>query len=187
MSAGSGTAPGAAARPTVSVVMPFRGGPEDAREAMEALAVLRTLPGDELLFVDNGTVGEEAPATPDERISVIAAGEVASSYYARNAGAPRAASDWLLFLDSDCRPRADLLDSYFDQPIPDDLGAISGDVLPAENDSLLAGWAASRKILRQENLEGGERPAAVSANLLVRTEAWRNVGGFLEGVRSGGD
>jgi glycosyltransferase involved in cell wall biosynthesis/GT2 family glycosyltransferase len=187
MDGGSGSAGGGGARPAVSVIMPFRGDAEEAGEALAALAALRTRTGDQLLFVDNGASGGELRATVDERISLVSAPEVASSYYARNAGAIRAASDWLLFLDADCRPRPDLLDAYFEDPIPEGCGAVSGDVLPADDDALLAGWAASRRILRQGNLKAGERPAAVSANLLVRKEAWRSVGGFLEGVRSGGD
>ncbi len=157
---------------------------------MEALAALRTRPGDELILVDNDAAGDSGPATGievDERITVVPAGEVASSYYARNAGAARARSEWLLFLDADCRPEPDLLDAYFGEPIPAECGAVCGEVLPAPDDSLIAGWAASRRILRQAPLKERERPAAVSANLLVRRAAWRSVGGFLEGVRSGGD
>jgi glycosyltransferase involved in cell wall biosynthesis/GT2 family glycosyltransferase len=189
MEAGSGSGGGAGSRPAVSVVMPFRGDAEEAREAMGALSVLRTRPGDELIFVDNGATGKasSAEAGRDERIRVVAAGEVASSYYARNAGAGRASASWLLFLDSDCRPGPDLLDAFFREAVPADWGAIAGDVLVSEDGSLLGGWAASRGVLRQEGLPEGTRPAAVSANLMVRREAWQGLGGFLEGVRSGGD
>jgi colanic acid/amylovoran biosynthesis glycosyltransferase len=190
MEAGPGTAAGTAARPAVSVIMPFRGGVGEAREAMGALSALHTRPGDELIFVDNGGTAEDCrrvAAEVDERITVVAAGEVASSYYARNVGAERASAGWLLFMDADCRPRPDLLDQYFGEPVRPQWGAIAGEVLPVGADSLLGGWAASRAVLRQKVPHGLAKPAAVSANLLVRCEAWRSVGGFLEGVRSGGD
>jgi len=170
--------------------MPFHGDAEEARVAMRALSALHTRPGDELIIVDNGGEGgisEALAREVDERMLVTTSTEVASSYYARNAGAARAGSPWLLFLDADCRPRPELLDEYFREPAAEDWGAIAGDVLPIESGSLLGGWAASRGVLRQASLEHAQRPAAVTANLLVRREAWRSVGGFREGVRSGGD
>jgi colanic acid/amylovoran biosynthesis glycosyltransferase len=170
--------------------MPFRGNADEAREAIRAVTSLRTRSGDELIVVDNGDDAEssrELASEAGERVVVVSAAEVASSYYARNAGAKRARSEWLLFMDSDCRPRPDLLDEYFREPVPADCGAMAGDVLPIEDGSLLGGWAASRAVLRQEGMPEDTPPAAVSANLLVRRRAWEAVGGFLEGVRSGGD
>jgi colanic acid/amylovoran biosynthesis glycosyltransferase len=188
MNASSGSVTGEGPRPAVSVVMPFRGDENDARDAVGAMSRLRTRPGDELILVDNGSgPGAAEVAAADQRVQVITASEVASSYYARNAGAQRATAAWLLFLDSDCQPPADLLDRYFAEDIPADCGAIAGEVLPTDDRSLLGGWAASRKVLRLEVLDREGRRAAVSANLLVRSETWRAVGGFLEGVRSGGD
>jgi colanic acid/amylovoran biosynthesis glycosyltransferase len=187
----SGTAGGGGTRPAVSVIMPFRGDAEAAHAALHALSSLRTRPGDELIIVDNGSDGglDEARAQrADERIAVAQAYEVVSSYYARNVGAQRAASPWLLFLDSDCQPPSALLDEYFQEAVADDWGGIAGEVLPMDDDSSLAGWAASRGVLSQSaSLERPPRPAAVTANLMVRRDAWRSVGGFLEGVRSGGD
>src|SRR5690242_3869172 len=118
MDGGSGNAREGGTRPAISVVMPFRGDAEEARAAMAALTDLRTRPGDELIFVDNEGAEDDGsdPAHRDERVSVIPAREVASSYCARNAGAQRAANAWLLFLDADCRPRPALLDAYFEQP-----------------------------------------------------------------------
>jgi colanic acid/amylovoran biosynthesis glycosyltransferase len=188
MDASSGSVAGESSRPAVSVVIPFRGDADDARGVVEAISALQTRPGDELIIVDNGSdSGDALAAAADDGVLIVAAPEVASSYYARNAGAERASCAWLLFLDSDCRPQPEVLDLYFAAEIPADWGAVAGDVMPAEEDSLLGGWAASRNILRQGGFERMARPAAVTANLLVRRDAWASVGGFLEGIRSGGD
>jgi hypothetical protein len=49
-------------------------------------------------------------------------------------------------------------------------------------------YARSRGHLRQEgHWLYPYRPWGVTANLLVRRAAWESVGGFLEGIRSGGD
>jgi glycosyltransferase involved in cell wall biosynthesis len=178
-------------RPAVSVITPFRGDGEAASAALRALGELLTRDGDELIVVDNGgegAVGRALGKQPDEQIVVIDADQLASSYYARNVGAQRAKCPWILFIDADCLPRPDLLDAYFHDPPAKSCGAVAGEILPLESDSLLGGWAASRRVLQQTApLQQLRRPAAVTANLLVRREAWQSVGGFAEGVRSSGD
>jgi hypothetical protein len=54
--------------------------------------------------------------------------------------------------------------------------------------SLVARYAASRRYLSQAaHFRDVHRPYAITANLLVRRAAWEQVGGFFEGLRSGGD
>ena len=172
-------------RPAVSVVVPFLGSREDGRALVAALGELRLGDGDELIVADNG-------GTLDDRavpLRVVRAPDERSSYYARNAGADAAVNDWLLFLDADTRPPATLLDDYFREPIAERCGAVAGGVVAARGQrSLVARYAASRRYLSQAaHLRDGHRPYAITANLLVRREAWSGVGGFFEGLRSGGD
>ena len=175
----------------MSVIVPFAGDADDARDLLTGLARLELLPGDEILIGDNapgGAVGS-LPLPPKTR-AVIAAAE-ASSYHARNAAAAEACGDWLLFTDADCKPLPDLLNSFFSEPIANDVGAVGGAVVPEETPAegtLAARWAASREILNQQrSLLGPGPPALATANLLVRRKAYDSVGGFLEGVRSGAD
>ena len=179
-------------RPAVTVVMPFGG---ERGEASEAAATLRSLergPDDELILVDNsGDAGGLAGVT-----IVHATGE-RSPAHARNAGAVAATSDWILFLDADCRPRPELIEQYFAEPIGGDVGALAGEVLgiaqPAEADGpsqppLAARYGAARSFLSQRlHLAHPYLPRAVAANLLVRRAAFEQVGGFYEGLRAAED
>ena len=175
------------ARPPVSVVIPFAGDAAHARELADALQGLRLTAGDELIVADNGGDGASVLAAAGAR--VVPAPLQRSSYYARNVGADAAANEWVLFIDSDCRPAADLLDAYFREPVGDRVGALAGDVLDArDQDALVARYTRSRRLLDADRgAEFAYKPAAVTANLLVRKAGWSAVGGFVEGIRSGGD
>jgi len=181
-------------RPEVSVVMPFAGSPAAARAAASALRSLRTRPGDELILVDNSGTVETAddPVAGDlvaDRLAVVRATAERSPAHARNAGAARASAGWILFLDADCRPVPDLLDAYFLGPVPEDVGALVGEVVAAAEAQTLAGrYGAARGFLSQRtHLEHPFRPRAAAANLMVRRSAFRQVGGFFEGLRAAED
>ena len=167
--------------------MPFAGDEHDARATAAALERIALEEGDELVLVDNSAEGTAARvAGPGVRI--VRAGWIGSSYYARNVGARATSAPWLLFCDSDCTPAPDLVDRYFDDPVPDAWGAIAGGVRPAgDQRRLVARYARSRGHLDQRRYaEHPYRPLAVTANVLVRRTAFDDVGGFHE-VRSGGD
>ena len=173
-------------RPAVSVILPFHGSPEQARSALDALAVIAREPGDRMIVVDN----TGAAIVPErEGFDVLRAADEHSAYYARNVGAAATETEWLLFVDADCRPRADLLERYLESPVADDVGAIVGEVVgdPAQ-DELIARYARDRGHLGQHaHWTYPFRPWGVTANLLVRRAAWESVGGFQEGIRSAGD
>lgn len=173
-------------RPAVTVVMPFAGGPAEAEQALAALRAIDRRPGDRLVLVDNNPTAVTAPQCD---VEVIHATRERSSYYARNAGARAADTEWLLFVDADCRPDRCLIDSYFEPAPGPGVGALAGAVRAEPGqEALLARYSRSRGYLsQQELLADPYRPHAVTANLLVRRQAWASVGGFAEGVRSGGD
>ena len=172
-------------RPPVSVVVPFLGTSADARALLASLGALRLGEGDEIVVADNAG-GFPWPGGPAR---VVPAPDERSSYYARNAGADSASNDWLLFLDADTLAPAALLDDYFREPIGDGVGAVAGGVVAARDQrSLVARFAAARRYLSQAaHMRDPHRPYGITANLLVRRAAWAEVGGFFEGLRSGGD
>jgi glycosyltransferase involved in cell wall biosynthesis len=170
------------------VVVPFRGDEGAAIAAARALRGLDLGPDDELIVADNTDDAIAAPALAG-LATIVRAGAEPSSYHARNAGAAAASGDWLLFVDADCTPRADLIERYFD-PVPgDDVGLLAGAIVEdPEHDSLLSRYAISRDLYAgrsaPESNDGGYAP---TGNLMARREAFAAVGGFVEGIRSAGD
>ncbi len=178
-------------RPSVSVVVPFGGDVAEGAELLDGLRALRLGAGDEVVVADNSLedalAGRHAPG-----LHVVRAEGERSSYHARNVGAAaaRPGTAWLLFVDSDCRPDPDLLDRYFSEPIADDVGAVAGRVDAADEGAgtVAQRFAASRRALDQgETLARGPEAFAATANVLVRRDAFVDLTGFCEGIRSGGD
>jgi GT2 family glycosyltransferase len=172
-------------RPSISVIVPFFGDAAAAEETLRALRAIEQRAGDELLVADNTDDGvlaarfEEGFATQAKR----------QPYSARNEAAARAKGEWLLFTDADCRPWPNLLDAYFEPQPGERVGALAGEIVAATDGGTLAQrYAADRRLLSSELfLAHPYRPMGVTANLLVRRAAFEAVGGFAEGIRSGGD
>ena len=178
-------------RPEVTVVMPFEGDEDAAQAAIDALLTLELRRGDELILVDNSgaAVAGQAVAGSRDGVAVIQATGERSPAHARNVGAARAHSEWILFLDADCRAPAGLLDAYFAVPVAADVGALAGEVVPMPGGETLASrYGSSRSFLSQQtHMNHPYRPRAVAANLLVRRAAFDQIGGFYEGVRAAED
>jgi GT2 family glycosyltransferase len=168
----------------VSVVVPFAGDPAQALMALALLRALDTAPGDELILADNdGSV----PDAPD--VTVVRARGERSPAHARNAGAAHATREWILFLDADVEPLPGLLDAYFARAVAERVGAVVGEIAPAEDaPTLAARYGAARNFLSQQaHMNHPFRPRAAAANLLVRRSAFAAAGGFVEGVRAAED
>lgn len=181
---------GGGSRGSVAIICPFAGPLEEGERVLDRLSAVARREGDLVLVVDN--TRDNILSALDERLGkrvrVVSAPGSASSYYARNVGAESADAEWLLFLDADCIPVESILDEYFAEPIPGDCGALAGAVVGASfQEGLLSRYARVRGVLDQARLTQEERPHAATANLLVRRSAWESIGGFCEGIRSGGD
>jgi GT2 family glycosyltransferase len=170
------------------VIVPLRGDRAYAQRACEALRRLGLQRADELIVADN-TVEGVAAEVLGEHAHVVHAADQPSSYFARNAGAAVATSDWLLFIDADCVPEPGLVDRFFAEPIGDRCGAVAGGITGiADQDSLLARYARDRNFLDQaEGMHGSAGVAAATGNLLIRRATFDQLDGFAEGIRSAGD
>jgi GT2 family glycosyltransferase len=181
--------------------MPFAGGARQAGEALSALSRLSTRPGDQLILVENSgtspevgagvcsSAGEPGAITDDPRVMIVRACSERSPAHARNIGAERAEGTWILFLDADCRAPASLIDDYFSEPVDERVGALAGEVSPAPGpETVAARYGAARGFLGQrQHLSHPYLPRAVAANLMVRRQAFEQVGGFFEGLRAAED
>jgi len=170
----------------VSVVIPFVGGGADAQRLGVALARLHRGPDDELIVVDNNARDVVSGAL-DGAVRVAHATRERSSYHARNVGARLARREWILFMDADCAPAPDLLDSYFFELIDERCGALAGRIIPPPGQRALAARYARARAFLAIPQEPGGVPTAPTGNILVRRAAFERVGGFEEGIRSGGD
>ena len=173
-------------------MVPFAGDERAAQRLASNLEPLAVAARDAVIVADNSGAGASPTPLRDwaagEGRRVVAARGERSSYHARNAGAAAAGNEWLLFIDADCVPDAGLLDAYFDPAPAADVGALAGTVAsdPAQR-AFLARYAADRGFLDQDDGLHTSADAAATASLMVRREAFAAVGGFAEGIRSGGD
>ncbi|MDX6641840.1 MAG: hypothetical protein QOF12_2851, partial [Solirubrobacteraceae bacterium] len=176
-------------RPPVDVVVPFAGTADALRALLARLEGLRTRPGDSVVVADNRGLG----ARGDDRVGIVDASRRRGSYHARNAGARAGSAPWLLFIDADVEAAGDLLDRLFDPPPREGTGILAGAVIdeppPADRRgpaALRYAWLKS-SMSQETTLGHSEWAFAQTANCAVRRQAFADVGGFSDEVRSGGD
>lgn len=177
-------------RPAVCIVIPFFGDREGAAETLDLLAAIERGPGDRAILADNTPDVVSADLPTPAGVEVLVCEVKCTAYGARNEAIAACDQEWILLLDDDCRPRADILDRYFDPPPGPRTGLVAGEVGGMEGQpGFVPGYARSRRHLDQHVLATSHvyRPMAVTANLLVRRAAWESCGGFVELVRSGAD
>lgn len=184
-------------RPSVDVVVPFRGSAAERDELRDRLAQLHRRPDDSIVIVDN-TPGQERDE-PAERVlretgdgvSVLVGPGLRVPAAARNRGAARGKADWIVFLDDDIEPDHDLLDRYFEIEPDGSTAMLAGGVrdepVPADAPPV-ARYAYIRAATSQDDtLRFGEWGFPKTANVAVRRSAFESVGGFRLGIRAAED
>ena len=176
----------------VDIVVPFFGSDASLRSLVARLAVLSVGPEDSLTVVDNRSSVDRSERAVDG-VRVIPAPERQSSYYARNVGARAGTAEWIVFLDADVEPAADLVERYADANPGPRTGLLGGAIvdgppLDGGTSSIAARYAMLRGSMDQHNTLGAGPWAYVqTANCGVRRAAFEQVGGFRDNVRSGAD
>jgi GT2 family glycosyltransferase/SAM-dependent methyltransferase len=179
-------------RPSVDVVVPFRGPAQALASLVERLGRLELGADDTLTVVDNARRPRSFATPGASRIRVVTAAERQSSYHARNRGAAAGEQPWLVFVDADVEPVPDLLDRYFavaPEPRTAILVGAVRDVSAATSgrESLAERYARASRLIDQSNTLEQARPYAKTANCAVLRTAFEQVGGFVDDIRSGGD
>lgn len=178
-------------RPSVDVVVPFRGSSFALADLLDRLSGIQLGHGDSIVVVDNSP-GEKAASRRSSEIRVVTANQRQSSYFARNRGAALGSAEWILFIDADIEPPRDLLEGYFAHPPERHTGVLAGAIVDqgpraGETQTAAARYAFLRRSLDQQNTLRQDRPFAKTANCAVRREAFHAVAGFHDAARSGGD
>lgn len=179
-----------AQRPSVDVVVPFAGAGSELPALAERMAGLVRAEGDRVWLVDNRPAGEPAvEVAPTDGLAVLRLPSPQGSYAARNHGAGAGAAPWLVFLDADVVPDADLLERYFEPPPGDRTGVLAGELRDVlVEDTAVARFIVKRRWMAQDQtLEAAGRAYAQTANCAVRRTAFAAVDGFEASARSGGD
>src|SRR6185295_14385306 len=167
--------------PEVSVVVPMRNAAEHVLEQVTALANQSAGEVDfEVIWVDNGSSDDTLQLVSDsirgdDRMRVISAPEVRSSYFARNQGVAAAKGDLVLFCDAD-----DVVDKHWIQSMVTalaDLDVVGGSLKFGIDEAATVETAPVHAFL----------PAARTANLGARKDAFETLGGFNGSMRSGED
>ena len=175
-------------RPSVDVVVPFAGEPAGLARLGDRLARLRLGSGDTLSIVDNrpDAVTREGPGG----VRIVAAPELQTPAHARNRGAAEGSAQWVVFIDSDTLPPADLLDRYFAEEPGPAAGLLAGGILDAppaggRARAPAARWSVLTGSMSQDTTLGlGRWAFAQTANCAVRREAFAQVGGFRDELRA---
>lgn len=174
-------------RPSVSVVVPFAGSPQELERLQIDLASLRTREGDEVIIADNR--GWHAAAQQRAEVKITAARGVRTPAFARNCGAQIATGRWLVFIDADTQPTPTLLDDYFDPPPASTTAILAGEVLDVvSRPTLVSRHGVARARMSQRlTLTRSGTPYAQTANCAVLRDAFQTVGGFEPQARAGED
>ena len=176
------------APPRVSVVVPVRNAAADVPRLLDALAALEW-PDDRLerIVVDNGSTDGTADAVARPGITVLLESKP-GSYAARNRGIAAATGDWIAFTDADCAPRPDWLRRLLADPVPQDTGALAGEVIAGESETPVQRFIERRGFMKHEiTLPHKALPCFSTANVAVRRELLTRLGGFREESRFFGD
>ena len=176
-----------AARPSIDVVVPFAGSDAELDAVVRGVGRVERGVDDSATIVDNRPTAESSRRVGD--VSIVPAPERQSSYFARNSGATAGSGEWLVFIDADVTAPPDLLERYFDEPPGERTGLLAGGILDSEvgAPTAVSRYLTESSSMSQDNTLRGDWPYAQTANCAVRRAAFEEIGGFNDGIRSGGD
>ena len=174
----------------ISVVVPVRNEEDSIRALLEGL-LSQTLPPDEIVITDGGSV-DQTRAIIEEFIQRGAPVRLLTDNdslpgRSRNIGVRNARNNWIAFIDAGIRPTTDWLQALADKVINQpDAEVVYGSYEPI-TDSFFEECAAIAYIPPPATTdEGPVRPYSIVSALMPR-KAWEQAGGFPEHLRSAED
>jgi len=179
--------------PLVSVIIPVRDQPGDLGECLHSLSEI-DYPKEllEIIVVDDGSKKDVSEILTSEDIKFIRHEESLGPATCRNIGAEYASGEILAFLDADCVAGEGWLKELIPFFRVAGVEAVGGYLEGYYQASFLDRYeavASSLNMGKRLLMEGKSSSSfyVPTANLLVRREAFREAGGFREGMRLGED
>lgn len=170
----------------VSVIVPARDAAATIGDCLDALRAQQIDRPWEVVIVDDGSGDDTAGIARRHPLRPrVIAGPRRGSYAARNAGATSATADVLAFTDADCVPSPGWLAAGV-QALQTDADLAGGRIGWIPGSTGIPARYDQASYLRQQDYVGGQQFAA-TANLFIRAETFHSLGGFDDGLRSGGD
>ncbi len=173
-----------------SIIVPVYNRPETIRNCVAACYAVDYPPSQyEVLVVDNGSTDQTARIAAQAGARVVSH-PVANRCLARNLGAEVARGRWLAFTDSDCEPQKDWLkglaaaeERLSREDKLERTAALAGEIKSAPPSNAVEAYIAARKWIDQQKFLARDAgrfpfPFAATANLCIRAEAFKKVGGF---------
>jgi glycosyltransferase involved in cell wall biosynthesis len=173
--------------PRVSVVIPVLNGEHLLAGCLDALAGQHGAPQFEVVVVDNGSTDATADIAQTHPIRAHVLHESARGpYAARNTGIAKAAGEVLAFTDCDCEPEPGWLAAGL---AAIDAGAdlVGGRIVQRHNANPSVWERYDRATYLRQDRFVTEMGFAATANLFVRADVLRTIGGFVPELVASGD
>lgn len=179
--------------PFVSVVIPVRNRPMDIERCLESIINCH-YPSEklEVIVVDDASTDLTKEAVRQYPVQLIEMNRNVGQSRCRNIGVKAAKGDIIAFTDSDCVVNKDWL-SKLTEPFKDPLvGVVGGGVDSYGTSRILDRYEEARSPLHMGERSGEigpnrQVPYVPTCNVLIRREAFLQVGGFKEEMRVGED
>lgn len=178
----------------ISVIIPVYNDPIGLRDTLESLVNQKTGHDYEILVVDNKSTDQTSEVIKEfeeeysDLIKSLEENQIQSSYAARNRGLEDAKGDIICFLDSDMWVQQDYLDnvhSYFDLNEGVDYLGCQVEIIDRSEGKASAFYDKKTGFDVQSYFE--KRSFVPTCCLSVRSEVFKEVGGFNQELVSGGD
>jgi glycosyltransferase involved in cell wall biosynthesis len=175
--------------PRASVVVPVLDAEGEIGRLVESL-LAQDYPRErfEIVVVDNGSADGTAAVVAGFPVKLLKETDVQSSYAARNRALAEVTGEWIAFTDADCFAPPGWLRSLLASPLPDDVGAVAGEVEALEHETAVQRLTERFAIMKHAETMHHKAVACFStANVAVRRDVLTELGGFRDDTRFFGD
>jgi len=167
--------------PSVSIIIPFHEA-ITIKKSIKSVLSQESSHSYEIIAVDNSQTGIAITGLP-HNVRYIREKRV-GSYRARNAGIRVSKGQFIVFLDSDCIVKSDWLDNLISGFESKDVLAVGGSIVGYNPRGSLEKFCS---MFMHDQARYFKKGVFATANLAVRSSAFKEIGLFDERLSSGGD